>query len=249
MAFGVFQQPAFDGLFRSLGIFHRGYRLVLGQKLLPTAGNGLLDLVGLPSQFFSEKSPVTDDGRPAFGHTPGKIGQNRQKRGVFLLHPQDFGLVLQQFVVFSQSQSIPGPQLAQSGVQKPSSGRRAFPDQIQIFWGKKHTAKHFRQIALPFLFDAIDDALQLPRAEQSQIHAEFPLPGKDLGLDLRLALVKGDQVSPFSRPPGPAAGEKKYGLQQVGFSLGIFSRQDGDPFWKRKGSILVVAKMAQANGF
>ena len=48
----------------------------------------------------------------------------------FLLHPQDFGLMLQQFVVFSQSQSIPGPQLAQSGVQKPSSGRRAFPDQV-----------------------------------------------------------------------------------------------------------------------
>ena len=165
-----------------------------------------MDLGGFGGQFLGKKSPVTDDSSPAFCHAAGKIRQDIQQRGVFLLAAQDLCLVLQQFVVFADGQFIPGAQLAQSHIQKAAPGRRALPDQIQVFRRKQHAAEHFGQIPLAFAFDPVYRAAQPPAPWELKIHGKIPLPGADLGLDACLGGAKGQQIPSLRSPPGTAAG-------------------------------------------
>ena len=78
--------------------------------------------------------------------------------------------------VFRQRQRIPGPQLADTVVQKASPGRRPLPDQVQILRSEQYTLKNAAEFAAVFQLHAVGAQHPPGAPVQLRFQQEGPFP-------------------------------------------------------------------------
>ena len=192
--------------------------------------------------------PVVDDEGPGLGHAQVELVQGVQQRGVLPPVPQNPGLVLVQPPVLRQGLGVPGPQLADAGIQKPPAHRRSLPDEPQILRAEEHRVQHPCQLPGGFQPDAVGQQLPPGPPAQPGLQGEGALPGLHLPLDEGVVHPELDELFIVPGPVGGGGGQVGHGLQQIGLALGVFPPDDVDAWGEFSLKVGVVAEKVQGEG-
>ena len=226
-------------------VLYGGDRLIPELQRFPSPGAFPVAGGGGFRQAEAELVAVPHQRRPQADHLLAELRQGLQQAGPLVVIPEDAGFLLPCPLVPRQGGGVPGPELAQGGIQEAPPGGGPLPDEEKILRLEQHRVVHVSQGRVGLYGDLVDGELPPPPPEQIRLDLKLPVPGIDPGQQPGGFLLKADHLPVRPRPWGLPPGEVGDGLQKVRLSLGVLTANNVAPGVEVRRLAGVVPKALQ----
>ena len=183
--------------------------------------------------------------RPQADHLLAELRQGLQQAGPLVVIPEDAGFLLPCPLIPRQGGGVPGPELAQGGIQEAPPGGGPLPDQGEVLRLEKHGAVHLPQGGAGFDGNLVHGDAPPPAPEEARLDPEFPFPGFHPEQKPGGVRLEADHLPVRPGPGGLSPGEVDQGLQQVRLPLGVFAADHIAPGIEVRGLPDVIPEALQ----